>query len=329
MAIAETFIGLYHKMKFKAAILTEIKKPLEIVDLEVPKLKSGQVLVKIFYSSVCGSQLNEINGLKGEDKFVPHTLGHEGYGEVVDVGGWVSKVRNGDRVVVSWIKGNGLECEPILYGGINSGKACTLSEYSVVSENRIVPVALNNKLEEYAPLLGCCIPTGAGVIKNQIEDISESRVLVLGLGGVGTAACIWSSKAAKKTYGHDICADRKNVLSILGLQEYNNSEVDYVIDVTGNISAFKFGWEKLTKGTFIMVGNPPKDATIEIDPFDLIKGNVLMGSAGGDTDPDRDIPLYSKHLQDFSIIVGNQYKLEDINIALSNWGSERKPIIRM
>jgi len=316
-------------MKFKAAILTEIKKPLEIVDLEVPKLKSGQVLVKIFYSSVCGSQLNEINGLNGEDKFLPHTLGHEGYGEVIDTGKDVRKAQRGDFVVISWIKGEGLDCDPISYGNINSGKACTLSDYSVVSENRVVPITLPSYLHKYAPLLGCCIPTGAGVIKNEIENISENRVLVLGLGGVGTAACIWASKVAKKTYGYDISKDRENVLRILGLQEYNNNEIDYVIDVTGNINAFKIGWGLLKKGTLVMVGNPPNEAVLEIDPFDLIKGKCLTGSAGGSTVPERDIPIYAKCLEDFSIIVGNQYKLEDINIALSNWGSERKPIIRM
>lgn len=316
-------------MKFKAAILTEVKKPLEIVDLEVPKLKLGQLLVEVFYSSVCGSQLNEINGLKGEDKFLPHTLGHEGYGKVIDIGRGVQKIQEGDLVVISWIKGKGLECEPISYRNVNSGKACTLSEYSVVSENRVVPLTLPPHLHKYGPLLGCCIPTGAGVIKNEIENVSESSVLVLGLGGVGAAACIWASKIARDTYGYDLSEVRKNILQTIGLREYNNNEIDYIVDVTGSIDAFKFGWKKLKKGTLIMVGNPPKDATIEIDPFDLIKGKSLRGSAGGTTDLDTDIPLYSKHLEDFSIITENQYKLEDINIALSRWGNERKPIIKM
>jgi len=316
-------------MKFKAAILTGIKKPLEIVDLEVPKPQAAQVLVKIFYSSVCGSQLNEINGLKGEDKFLPHTLGHEGYGKVVDTGKGVTKVQEGDLVVISWIKGEGLECDPISYGRINSGKACTLSEYSVVSENRLTPISLPPHLHKYGPLLGCCIPTGAGVIKNEIEDISESRILVLGLGGVGAAACVWASKIAKKTYGHDISLDRKNILQTLGLEEYNNNEIDCIIDVTGNINAFRFGWGVLKKGTLIMVGNTPSKSTVEIDPFDLIRGKSLKGSAGGSTVPERDIPIYATFLEDFSIIAGIEYTLEDINVAISNWGKERKPIIRM
>ena len=55
-------------MKTKAAVLYEIGKPLVIEELQIPELKDGQVLVKLLYSGVCRTQLNEIKGLKGEDK---------------------------------------------------------------------------------------------------------------------------------------------------------------------------------------------------------------------------------------------------------------------
>ena len=300
MIILVTIFGSYRKMKFKAAILTEIKKPLEITDLEVPELKSGQLLVKMFYSSICGTQINEINGLKGKDKYLPHTLGHEGYGEVVDIAKGISKVRVGDRVIVTWIKGRGLECENIKYGNINSGKACTLSEYSIVSENRIVPISIPIELEKYAPLLGCCIPTGAGTVEHELS--SSSKVLVLGLGGVGTAACIWASLKCSDVYGYDILESRKNILSIINIAGYNNNIVDHVIDTTGNIDGFRFGWECLTrKGKLVVVGNPPKDIKFS----------------------------YAQKLNIFKDISGKEYRLQNINSAISNWGKERKPIIKM
>ena len=44
----------------KAAILVESKKPLVVADVDLPtKLEYGQVLVKIFYSGICGAQVNE------------------------------------------------------------------------------------------------------------------------------------------------------------------------------------------------------------------------------------------------------------------------------
>ncbi|MFM8436713.1 MAG: alcohol dehydrogenase catalytic domain-containing protein, partial [Planctomycetia bacterium] len=73
-------------MKSRAAILVEQKKPLVIEDVEVPALKLGQVLVKVLTSGICGSQIGEIEGVKGPDKFLPHLLGHEGCGEVLEVG---------------------------------------------------------------------------------------------------------------------------------------------------------------------------------------------------------------------------------------------------
>ena len=69
--------------KMKAAILTHLQNPLIIDEIEIPQtLEAGQVLVKIYYSGICGSQLGEIDGVKGEDKFLPHLLGHEGSGTV-------------------------------------------------------------------------------------------------------------------------------------------------------------------------------------------------------------------------------------------------------
>ena len=65
----------------KSAILIESNKPLIVADIDLPKkLEFGQVLVKVCYSGLCGAQINEIEAVKGTDKFLPHLLGHEGSG---------------------------------------------------------------------------------------------------------------------------------------------------------------------------------------------------------------------------------------------------------
>ena len=64
-------------MKTKAAILVETNKKLIIDDIEIPPLKSGQVLIEIKYSGICHTQLLEIEGCRGKDSFLPHCLGHE------------------------------------------------------------------------------------------------------------------------------------------------------------------------------------------------------------------------------------------------------------
>ena len=94
-------------MKIKAATLIK-KNYIKILDLNLPEVKFGQILVKIKYSSICHTQLQEIGGLRGVDKFLPHCLGHEATGIVYRVGPGVTKVRRGDKVCLTWIKSKGL-----------------------------------------------------------------------------------------------------------------------------------------------------------------------------------------------------------------------------
>ena len=94
-------------MKTAAAILVETGRPLVIDDIQIPSLAPGQALIEIQFSGVCHTQLLECRGYRGPDAFLPHCLGHEGSGIVREIGAGVSKVKPGDRVILSWIKGLG------------------------------------------------------------------------------------------------------------------------------------------------------------------------------------------------------------------------------
>ena len=101
----------------KAAILVESKKPLVVANVDLPKkLEYGQVLVKIFYSGICGAQVNEeIDAAKGPDKFLPHLLGHEGSGVVEKIGDGVATVKPGDT---SFITGGKVKVYKAVYQSI-------------------------------------------------------------------------------------------------------------------------------------------------------------------------------------------------------------------
>ena len=116
----------------KAAILVELNKPLVVADIDGPRdLAFGQVRVKVHYSGICGAQINEIEGAKGPDKFLPHLLGHEGSATVLDVGPGVKTVKTGDRVVMHWRQSDGLQAEPAAYQWngkkVNSGWVTTFN----------------------------------------------------------------------------------------------------------------------------------------------------------------------------------------------------------
>jgi Zn-dependent alcohol dehydrogenase len=159
-------------MKGLAAILIRQNEPLVLEEIEVPPIALGQVLVRVLCSGVCGSQLGEIQGVKGPDPYLPHLLGHEGTGEVLECGEGVTKVRPGDRVVLHWRKGAGLESTTPKYasrlGTINAGWVTAFNELALVSENRLTTIPRDFD-PEIASLLGCAVTTGFGVINNNAQ----------------------------------------------------------------------------------------------------------------------------------------------------------------
>ena len=138
-------------MKTSAAILVEQKKPLVVDEVEVPALSYGQVLVKIHASRICGSQLGEIDGVKGPDRFLPHLLGHEAGAVVQEVGPEVRQVKPGDRVVCHWRPGKGIDARGTVYDWkgrkANAGSITTFQEYSVIAENRLTVVPPDTDFE--------------------------------------------------------------------------------------------------------------------------------------------------------------------------------------
>lgn len=332
-------------MKTTAAVLTEINKPLQIEELTIPPLKKGQVLVEVAYSGICHSQLNEIHGLKGEDKFLPHTLGHEGSGIVVEIGSDVTKVKPGDQVVLTWIKGSGHDVPSTKYSRkdgsiVNSGTISTFMTHAVISENRLVPITKEMPLKESA-LLGCAIPTGAGIVLNTAHVQPGQSVAVFGCGGIGLSVILAAkmvgasviiaidireqklTEAKKIGATHIIDASRQTVFdtihSITGGQG-----VDFAIEAAGNRMTMEAAFKSVKDkgGLCILAGNLPAGHNISIDPFDLIKGKRIIGTWGGETDPDQDIQLYvSMYLEkklNLHLIPVSFYGLEQINLAVKS-----------
>ena len=172
----------------KSAILVKSKKPLVIDEVILPKeLEFGQVLVKIFYSGICGSQINEIDSIKEPDRYLPHLLGHEGSGIVEKIGPGVSRVKPGDHVVLHWRKGSGIESNTpnYIWNGkkLNAGRVTTFNEKAIVSENRITPIDKDFDLK-LAPLFGCSVTTAFGVVNNDAKVKIGQSVVIFGVGGV-------------------------------------------------------------------------------------------------------------------------------------------------
>lgn len=328
----------------KAAILEKINEPLVIGEVGLTDLSPGQVLVKIIVSGICGSQLHEIAGNKGNAKFVPHLLGHEGCGIVEDIGPGVSTVKKGDKVVMHWRKGDGIESDfpKYVYNGktISSGKVTTFSEYSIVSENRVTVVPPDTN-SDFCALLGCGLSTTLSLIDNQSSLRMGESVLIIGLGGLGINLALASKIAgAYPIIAVDIHDNKQEIADLVGVDLYINSKdkniaeeiqnkfntkkIDVIVDTSGNKSAIENSLPLLSGvGRFIMLGHPKPDESIELhNAMHMFEGEgkTIRATQGGGFTPHNDIPRYLKLFNSGKLridhIVSHRVKLDKINTAI-------------
>jgi len=329
-------------MEFEAAILVAQKEPLYIEKVKLDDdLCVGQVLVEVYVSGICGSQIGEIDGVKGPDKFLPHLMGHEGCGRVKKIGPGVTTVKEGEKVVLHWRKGSGINSTVPHYKWnnkkLNAGWVSTFNKFAVVSENRLT------KIPEYVPndvaaLFGCAVTTGFGVIENNAKLRFGESVAVLGAGGVGLniiqAASLASAypiiavdlydnrlEFAKKFGATHIINSRKKDFSY-EIKSITDSNLDVFIDNTGLTEIIEAGYNLINnQGRLILVGVPKLNNNINIFSLPLHFGKKIIGSFGGECNPQNDIERYIKLMISgkFALeeLITERYKLKDINIAIA------------
>ncbi len=343
----------------QGAILRSVNKPLEIrADIDLPELNDNLVHVKLHYAGVCHSQVMEARGLRGQDKYLPHFLGHEGSGTVVKIGRKVNKVKPGQRVILSWIKGEGEGVSSVQYNcndfTINAGAVTTFNEYALVAENRVTPLPKDVPLD-VAVLFGCAILTGAGIVMNRIKPEDGNSIAIFGLGGVGLSALMATKLfdcrqviaidkqkhklALALDFGATDVIEYKDAQTVLSqvMELSNNKGVDYSIEATGKVEGIELGFQAVRKfgGLCVFASHPPYGSRIQIDPFDLISGKRIEGSWGGSSFPDRDIPriaaLYREGKLPLEKLLGKRYPLKKINEALVDLekGHTTRPLIEI
>jgi S-(hydroxymethyl)glutathione dehydrogenase/alcohol dehydrogenase len=343
-------------LRMKAAVLYAPNQPLRLErDIEVPEPGPGQVLVKVAYSGVCQSQLMEARGRRGEDRFLPHLLGHEGSGVVLATGDGVDKVARGQKVVLGWIKGRGADIPATRYrhGGsfINAGAVTTFNEYAVVSENRCVALPEGVPMD-IAVLFGCALLTGAGMVTHEIKPPTGSSIAVFGLGGVGMSALIACRlHHPEQLIAIDVAPDKRRLATELGATATidssscdpvdevrrltNGQGADFSIEATGLARTIELAFAAVRRGGGLCVfaSHPGNGERISLDPYELIAGKRIAGSWGGGCDPDRDVPRFAELYRSGKLaldkLLPRRYALDEINVALDDLEQRRagRPLI--
>lgn len=326
----------------EAAILVEQNQDLVIDKIKLPdSLGIGQVLVEVNVSGICGSQIGEITGTKGKDSYLPHLLGHEGCGTVLKIGPGVKTLSEGDKVVLHWRKALGIQSETPKYfwrgKQVNAGWVTTFNRHAVVSENRCTTIPSETD-DELAALFGCAITTGFGVVENNAKVLMGESLVVCGAGGIGlniiqaaSLSSAWpiiaidlfdSRLELAKNFGatHLINSTKKDpLIEIKKIIE--DRELDIFIDNTGIPKVIEMGYQILgPQGRLILVGVPKHDQDIKIHSLPLHFGKNIIGSHGGESVPNKDIPrylnLFNNGVWNINGIVSDRFSLKEINNAI-------------
>jgi S-(hydroxymethyl)glutathione dehydrogenase/alcohol dehydrogenase len=298
-----------------AGVLLESSTPLIVDEIQLPaELFAGQVLVEVITSGLCGAQINEIDAVKGPDKFLPHLLGHEGFARVLEIGPAVTTLAPGDQVVMHWRPGTGIQSSPPVYKWrgqqLNAGWVTTLNNHAVVSENRLTKIPDSNYDKNVIPLLGCALTTALGVLENDARIGFRDSLLIFGGGGVGlllikmarlfgvndiTVVDIHEEKLQKaRELGASNTVKFNNKLETLtSLNElYGVKFPTVAIDTTGHTDAIEICYEiSSPEARVILVGVPKKGMKSSLYTLPLHFGKLLKGSEGGQSKPQADIPL--------------------------------------
>ncbi len=316
--------------KGRAAIFVEPNRPLVVDEVEFSDPGPDQVLVKLFASGVCHSQLHTIGRPARPGRRLPALLGHESTALVVAKGAGVKHVKEGDHVITTWVdRDNSTTTQPRVAHALNDraqyiaswkGKevmhsAATWAEYALAQE-RVVLALPTDVPTDVTSIIGCAVMTGAGAIINTLQVRPGESVAIFGAGGIGLCAVaaaaivdaypivavdvVEEKLAFARRFGATHTVNGRNSDTVKIIQELTGGGVDYAIDAIGLpqtqeqiLRAVRIGHSGLNKGgTALLVGLTPPGAKATLDTSLFIGNRAFTRTSGGDCRPDRDFPLF-------------------------------------
>ncbi len=329
----------------KAAVLRQVRTPLEIEDVQINKPGPHEVLIRTVAAGVCHSDLHFYEGSYPYP--LPAVLGHESAGVVEQVGSEVRTVKPGDHVITCLSAYCG-HCEHCLTGhmslcvspdtkrakgdeprlaqapaGMNQFlNLSSFAEQMLIHEHACVAVRKDMPLDR-AALIGCSVTTGVGAVIQTSNVRAGETVAVIGCGGVGLAAINGAAIAgAGRIIAVDMVGSKLNLAKVFGATDVVNpadgDPVKQVMDLTGGGVHHSFeaiGLKATTEqafkmlrrgGTCNVIGMIPVGTMIELHGADFLGEKRIQGSLMGSNRFPVDMP----RLVDF--YMNGKLKLDDL-----------------
>ena len=212
----------------------------------------------------------------------------------------------------------------------------TFAEYTVVPEDSLVLVREDAPLDQLA-LIGCGVPTGVGAVIHTAKVQPGSRVVVIGVGGVGLNVVQGAALAGAETIiAVDIRGSKLEHALEFGATHLVNAETedvtervrditrgemaDYAFEVIGSIDAINQAMHTTRRGgVTVAVGVTPTGARLTIDPEFLHLDRALLGCTYGSCYPRADMPkfvdLYMAGKLKLDQLISRTFALDEINTA--------------
>lgn len=331
--------------KSLAAVQIEPGGLLKIEEVIIPEVGEDQVLVKLFSSGVCHSQLHQ---MESETAARPLVLGHEGTGVVVKVGSRVRHLKEGDHAIVTWVQrypGRGAitpSKSGVSYRGepVN-GNVYTWAEDVLVNAEYVVGISKEYPTD-VSCIVGCAVLTGAGAVLHSAKVRPGESVAVFGVGGVGLCSIQMAAileaypiiavdlKDDKlelaKQFGATHVVNASHTDPITAIHEITNGGADYAFDTIGVpitneqiLPSTRAGGSGADNkgGMAVLVGLPGGEVTINSRLF-VTGQRQYIGSLGA-TYTEKDFPMFLKWHQEGKFpldkLITKRYALADINEA--------------
>ncbi|KAK5122059.1 hypothetical protein LTR85_004305 [Meristemomyces frigidus] len=223
----------YLPTTFKAAVLTEANKPLEIHDVPMLGVQDGELLIKVHACGVCHSDHNVFSGKMGSPRI--QRLGHEFVGTVVAIPSAEKKWQVGDRVGGAWHGGHDHACRQCSRGQFQMCDTKAVNgvtrdggygEYATLRTEAAVRIPKDADPAKVAPLLCAGVTVFNGMRRMGI--LAGDMVAVQGLGGLGHLAIQYASKMGFRTVALSRGTEKKNFAMKLGAHDYIDIEANDV-----------------------------------------------------------------------------------------------------
>lgn len=265
------------------------KNDLRYEEIKKPKPKAGEVLIKVKYTGICGSDVPRVNG--DACHFFPNVLGHEFSGTIAEVGEGVKSLGIGDRVAgVPLVpcmecddcqKGNYSLCKH--YSFIGSRAFGSFAEYVVVPEKNAVKFEDSVSFEQGAFFEPATVALHG---LRRLDYKGGKTVGILGGGTIGLFTMQWAKiYGAKKVVVFDIDNDRLELAKNLGADEAINTldkdfletamswtdgkGYDYLYETAGVVTTMKLAFElAANKAGVCFIGTPTKELSFTVGEWE-------------------------------------------------------------